>query len=92
MKQALRKVFKPVLDIFENDEGPFEYKALNRKILVFISSIFFFLMLLVIYLIPENSDPGYYIPVVVFGCLSSVGLIVGLLGTDKAVAKIWNNR
>ena len=92
MKEALRKLFAPILNIFENGNEPFDYKPLNRKILIFISAIFFMLMLLVVYLIPNGSDPGYYIPVVVFGCLSSVGLIVGFLGTDQAVAKIWNNR
>ncbi len=92
MKTTLRKLFSPILNIFESENEPYEYKPLNRKILIFISSVFFFLMALVVYLIPKGADPGYYIPVVVFGSLSTVGLVVGLLGTDRAVAKIWNNR
>jgi hypothetical protein len=92
MKTFLRRLFGPILQVFENGNESYNYKPLNRKILIFISSIFMFLATLVCYLIPPEADNGYYIPVVVFGGLGSVGLIVGLLGTDRAVAKIWNNK
>lgn len=38
-----------------------------------------------------ESEPGYLIPVTVFGCIGIVSLIVGLLGTDRAVARIWGS-
>lgn len=92
MKTLLRRLFSPILQVFENGNESYNYKPLNRKILIFISSIFLCLATLVCYLIPPGADTGYYIPVVVFGGLGSVGLIVGFLGTDRAVAKIWNNK
>ena len=92
MKDALRKLFSPILNPFEQGNDPYHYKSMNRKILLVISIIFSGLATLVCYLIPAESDPGYYIPVVVFGSLGLVGLVVGFLGNDRAVAKIWNNK
>ncbi|MFC3151719.1 hypothetical protein ACFOEK_11835 [Litoribrevibacter euphylliae] len=92
MKTLLRRLFNPVLSPFERGDEPFSYKPLNRKILIFVSAVFLALATLVCYLIPAEADPGYYIPVIVFGCVGGVGLIVGALGNERAVAKIWNNK
>ncbi|GLQ31820.1 hypothetical protein [Litoribrevibacter albus] len=92
MKAFLRRLFSPLLSAFESGNEPYTYKPLNRKILLFISSIFLFLGSLVCFLIPSEADKGYYIPVVVFGSLGFVGLVIGLIGNDRAVAKIWNNK
>jgi len=92
MKKALRKIFSPVLNIFEKGDEAYNYKPLNRKILLFMSVVFMGLAVLVIYFSPDNGDLGYLIPVIVFMALSIVGLIVGLLGNDRAVSNIWGNR
>ncbi len=41
---------------------------------------------------PNGAGLDYIIPVDVFPGVSLVGFVVGLLGTDKAVAKTWGNR
>ena len=41
---------------------------------------------------PQLVEMGYWFVMIVFGSLSSVGLIVGLLGSDKAVAKLLGSR
>ena len=92
MKELLRTLFSPILNVFESGDEEYLYKPMNRKILLIISVIFSCLASLVCYLIPAEADPGYYIPVIVFGCLGLVGLVVGALGNDRAVAKIWNNK
>jgi peptidoglycan/LPS O-acetylase OafA/YrhL len=92
MKNTLRKLCQPILSPFEQGNEAYHYKPLNRKILIIIATIFSFLASLVCVLIPQDADPGYYIPVIVFGSLGVVGLVVGFLGTDRAVAKIWNNK
>lgn len=38
------------------------------------------------------DDLGYLIPVLVFGVAGVISLLVGLIGTDRAVAKIWGSR
>ena len=92
MKSFLRTLFSPLLNIFENSSEEYSYKPLNRKILLVISFLFGCLASVVLYLIPENAELAYYLPVIIFGSISSVGFIVGFVGNDRAVSKIWGNR
>jgi hypothetical protein len=92
MKNTLRKLFSLILNIFEKGDEPYVAKPLNRKILIVIGVLFSFLVAVVIYLSYDKGEPGYLIPVVVFSSVAVVALIVGFLGNDRAVAKIWGNR
>lgn len=92
MKKILRKLCSPVLNIFEKGEEPYNYKPMNRKILLFMSVIFMGLAILVIYFSSEIEGYGFLFPVIVFMALSLTGLIIGLLGNDRAVSSIWGNR
>jgi len=92
MKNFLRTLFSPILTFFEKGDESFTHKPLNRKILIFMSIIFLFLACLVGYLSQSSDDLFYLLPVVVFAALAIVGLVVGLLGNDRAVAKIWGTR
>ena len=40
----------------------------------------------------DAAEPGYLLPVLLFGGAGSIGLVVGCLGTDRAVAKIWGSK
>ncbi len=91
MKQTLRKVFHPLLNIFESDSGEYNYKPSHRKILLFMSIIFSSLTVAILFL-NRGGDVGYLFPAIVFGLIGFTGLVVGLLGTDRAVAKIWGTR
>ena len=92
MKKQLRMLFSPILNIFESGNEPYAYKPLNRKILLVIGVLFLFLVTAVAYLSFDKGEPGYLIPVVVFSGISLVTLVVGLLGNERAVSKIWGNR
>lgn len=92
MRNLLRKIFSPILNVFEKGDEPYTAKALNRKILIVIGALFTFLVTVVIYLSYDKGEPGYLIPVVVFASVAIVALVVGFLGSDRAVAKIWGNR
>jgi hypothetical protein len=92
MKQILRTLFSPILNIFEKGDDPFEYKSLNRKILIFMGLIFAGLATLVVLFVPEGVGLGYLIPVVVFGFVALITLVVGFLGNERAVTKIWGDR
>ena len=91
MKQALRKVFSPILNPLESGNDPVAYKPSHRKILLVVSLLFGGLSGLIV-VISRGADPGYLFPAVVFGLISLTGLIVALLGNDRAVAKIWGSR
>lgn len=92
MKTLLRKLFSPILNIFEKGDEAYAYKSLNRKILLVIGVLFLGLGSAVAYLAFDNGDTGFAFPVLVFAAISLVTLVVGLLGNERAVAKIWGNR
>ncbi|MBN4080314.1 hypothetical protein JYT31_01485 [Beggiatoa alba] len=92
MLKTLKKICSPLLDIFESGDEIYAYKPHSRKILFVISILFSGLASIVFYLIPENADPAYYLPIVIFGGIALIGFIVAFLGSDRAVAKIWGTR
>ncbi len=92
MKNILKTLFSPILNIFENNNDEFIYRRLNRKIILFISSVFSLLAFALPYFMPQLIKMGYWFVMLVFGGLSLTGLIVGILGSDKAVAKLLGSR
>ena len=92
MKEQLRKIFSFILTPFESGTEEYEYKPINRKILLFISVMFSGLAGLVLYLRPEDSGLDYALPIIVFAAIAVLGFIIGFLGNDRAIAKIWGTR
>jgi len=92
MKNTLRNIFSPILNIFENNNDEFVYRSLNRKIVLFISFVFSLLAFGLPAFMPKLVEMGYWFVMIVFGSLSFVGFVVGLLGSDKAVAKLLGSR
>lgn len=92
MKNVLKKVFSPVLNVFEKNNDEFIYRRFNRKIVLFISSTFFLLAFGLPLYMPQLVAMGFWFVMLVFGSLSSVGLIVAILGSDKAVAKLLGSK
>jgi len=92
MKNRLQKIFSPILNIFEKNNDEFIYRPLNRKIVLFISATFFILAFGLPIYMPQLIEMGFWFVMLVFGGLSSVGLIVGIFGSDKAVAKLLGSR
>ena len=90
-KETFRRLLRPVLQPFEKGDGPFAYRPLNRKILVAVGSLFLALAAAVAVIAPKDGF-GFLLPVVVFGGVGFVALVVGLLGTDRAVSNIWGNK
>lgn len=92
MKDVLRKAFAPILNVFESTDEELVCKPSHRTILIAVSSLFSLLATLVCVFSWGAEDKGFLIPVVVFGLVGFVGFVVGTLGTDQAVAKIWGSR
>ncbi len=92
MKILFKNIFSPILNIFENNNNEFIYRSLNRKIVLFISIVFSLLAFALPVFMPQLVQMGYWFVMLVFGALSFTGLVVGLLGSDKAVAKLLGSR
>lgn len=91
MKNQLRILFSPLLNIFESGDEPFNYKPSHRMILIIMGSLFCGLAAVVFFL-AQGEDPAYFLPVLIFGGAGLLSLLIGILGTDRAVAKIWGSR
>jgi len=92
MKKFFRSVFASILIIFEKGDGPYNYKPLNRIILNVMGTLFTCLAIAVAFSVPDEGSVGYMLPVVVFLALGITCLVVGILGNERAVCKIWGNR
>ena len=91
MKQKLRALFSPILNLFESGTEEYVYKPSHRTILIFFGCLFSGLALLVFFLARDQAL-GYLFPVVIFGGAGLLSLLIGFIGTDRAVAKIWGSR
>jgi uncharacterized Tic20 family protein len=92
MKELLRKAFSPILENFESGTEEYNYKTSHRVILIVMGFIFTILSTAVAVMATEADNMGYYIPVFIFGLVSLVTLVVGILGNERAVASIWGNK
>ena len=80
----------PILKPFESGSESYEYKASHRNILYVFGCLFTGLAALVFWF-AQGEDIGYFIPVIVFGGVGLLSLLIAYAGTDRAVAKIWNS-
>lgn len=92
MKDTLTKLLWPILRIFESDEEATNYKKSHRVVLLIVGSLFLLLSL-------GSAISGFYsggmeavIPFIVFFSLGFVAVIIGGLGSNSAVVKIWGKR
>jgi hypothetical protein len=92
MKKSLRKLFLPILSIFESGEEEYSYKKSHRKILLVMGGLFLFLSAVSAIAAIVSSQMGGLVPFLVFFLVGLVCEIVGFLGSDRAVAKIWGSK
>lgn len=89
MKALLRKLFQPLLAIFEKGEPAQSYRPSHRKILLAVGLLFFVLFAVSLYVAVDSAQLASALPAVIFGLSSLVCLLVGYLGSDVAVARVW---
>lgn len=92
MKSQLRKLFWFILQYFEQDGGEYKYKPMHRKILIVVGVLFLALASGSIAASVYQGSFAYFVPILVFLAIGLVCTVVGFLGTDRAIARIWNNR
>ena len=91
MKVRLQKTLSPILNIFESGDGEFNYKSSHRAILVAVGALFLLLSLASLIAAFYTAQLGGLVSFIVFFALGAVCEIVAILGSDRAVAKIWGN-
>ncbi|MEH6557052.1 MAG: hypothetical protein V7708_04595 [Oceanicoccus sp.] len=92
MKNILVKIFWPILRFFETGEVAPNYKKSHRVALNVMGALFIFLSLVSAGATSATGDLGSLLPVVVFALVGVVALVVGTLGSNGAVCKIWGTK
>lgn len=92
MKRLLTTIFWPVLAPFEKDGDSAGYRPTHRKVLFGMGFLFLLLAGVSALVAQETGEPGGLVPLAVFFAVGAVCWIVGFLGSDAAVARIWGNR
>jgi len=92
MNVFMTKLFSPLLNFFEKGEEKYAYRESHRKILVVVGLLFLVLSGGSLYVVLASGEMGGLIPVVGFSLAGIVCEIVGLLGSDKAVANMWKTK
>lgn len=85
----MRTIFSPVLNIFESSDTEYAYRASHRKILIAVGLLFLILSFGSVFAMISSANYGGVLPALVFFIIGLGCEVVGLLGTDKAVANIW---
>ena len=89
MKERFIKLFWPILQFFETGEEAINYKNSHRVILIVVGCLFFLLSMGSAAAAYISGEVGALVPFVVFFCVGAVAVVVGLLGSNSAVTKIW---
>lgn len=92
MKNLLRTLFSPILNPFEKGEGDYIYKPSHRVVLKIMGILFSILAYVAYFFGNAVGEMGALLPMVIFGMIGLVCLVVAFLGTDRAVSTIWRNR
>jgi len=91
MKKILTKLFAPILNIFDKGEEPEHYTASHRKILLIMGILFFILSGVSLYFGFRTEVMAAWFPAILFGSIGLVSVVVALLGSNRAVANIWQS-
>ena len=91
MKAIFIRLFGFILGPFEKGDGPYSYKASSRNILLIVGVLFGGLSGGSLYFSLQRGDASAFLPIIVFFVVALVCLVVGLLGSDRAVATLWGN-
>ena len=91
MKAIFIKIFGFVLDRFEKGDGAYAYQQSSRVILLVVGLLFLGLSGGSLFFSLAKNDASAFLPIIVFFAVGGVCMIVGLLGSDRAVATLWGN-
>ena len=92
MNELLIKIFWPILKFFETGEEVRGYKKSHRVVLIIVGVLFIALSMGSATIAYFMNETGALIPFAVFFSVGGVALIVGLIGSNNAVSRIWSRK
>jgi len=92
MKNTFRQLFLPLLQPLEAGEEPYQYKGSHRTILITVGILFLVLATIAGTVAILVAQYAGLFPCLIFFLAGLVCVVIGLLGTDRAVAKLWGSK
>lgn len=93
MKKVFIKICWPLLRLFETDAAePANYKPSHRFALNFIGFVFLLLSFVSALVGYSSGELGAIIPALIFFGAGLSAVVVGVLGSNGAVAKVWGSK
>ncbi len=92
MKNLLTRIFWPILKLFETGANSANYKKSHRVALNIVGALFMVLSIVSVVAALSTREIGSIIPVIIFFSAGLVAVVVGSLGSDSAVSKIWGTK
>jgi hypothetical protein len=92
MKEKLRKLCSPLLVHFESGDSDYLYKRSHRVVLVVMGCLFGVLSVSIFIAGISFSQIMALLPGLIFFGVSFTCLVVGILGSNRAVSKIWGSK
>lgn len=92
MRQLFTTIFWPILAPFEKGGDSAGYRPSHRKVLFGMGFLFLVLAGVSAFVALKAGEPGGLVPLGVFFAVGAVCWIVGSLGSNAAVARIWGKR
>ena len=85
----MKALFAPILNLFEKGDGPYQYKSSYRTVLIAVGCLFSILAAGLIAVVIQTAELAALLPLAIFLSAAAVCLVVGFLGSDRAVARVW---
>jgi len=92
MKKLLRKILAPILTPLEKGDDPYDYLPTHRTFLKVLGVLFLIIASVGLYFTLQISQWAGLLPVTIFAGIGLISLAVALVGSDRAITKIWRNR
>jgi len=92
MRRLFENLFAPLLTYLEQGDEPVTYRPSYRTILKAVSALFLALSTALLALVFSTQQLGILLPCLVFFAVGTVALAVAILGSDRAVGRLWRNR
>ncbi|WP_417528591.1 hypothetical protein [Marinomonas shanghaiensis] len=92
MKKMLTKLCSPILGMFESEEGEYDYKPSHRTILIVLGGLCLVIASVSLIMTLKTGEAAGFIPIMLFFLTGLVCEVVGWLGSDRAVARMWKRR
>ncbi len=88
IRALIAKILLPLFAWLEEGTGEFIYKPSYRITMIVLGMLLSGLSVAVLWM-AWGQEPGYFLPVILFGGVGIYSILVAVFASDKAVSRLW---